>query len=140
MKRDEDIRVWMDTFAACVRGRDYERGRSLFADDVSSFGTVARRAQGLRALEQGQWRQVWPATEGFDFDGDTMEVLPSDDGSLVAVLADWASRGVGEDGRRFPRRGRATLILALEPEAPLGYEAVHSHFSFLPDRGLPEAS
>lgn len=133
MTRLEDIRAWTAAFAACVRERDFARGRSLFAVDVSSFGTVARRAQGLRALERDQWRRVWPVTEGFDFDGDTLEVLPATDGSLVVVLADWASRGVAENGETFPRRGRATLILAPRPASPLGYEAVHSHFSFLPE-------
>ncbi len=138
MTRQHDVGSWMKAFAACVRERAYERGRALFADDVSSFGTVARRARGLSVLEEGQWRQVWPRTEGFDFDEASMEVIESDDGSLIAVLAAWESRGKDDDGRTFPRRGRATLLLAFRPDAPFGYEAVHSHFSFVPEASRAE--
>ena len=129
----DDVTTWMRAFASCVRERDFARGRELFADDVSSFGTAARRARGLAVLERDQWRRVWPETEGFEFDVDTMDVVASDDRSLVAVLAGWQSRGVAEDGTTFPRRGRATVLLARRPGAPHGYEAVHSHFSLVPD-------
>lgn len=123
----EDALQWMERFAACVRARDYEAARPLFARGVSSFGTVAFRADGLDDLVDRQWREVWDVTEGFDFDYARARTWNS--GDLVCVATSWASRGVPGGGAAAERIGRVTLLLTRDGS---GRKAVHTHFSLDP--------
>lgn len=123
----EDVLQWMKRFAACVRGRDYDAARPLFAGSVDSFGTVAFRADGLDELVARQWREVWDVTEGFDFDYAGAQAWNS--GDLVCVAAPWESRGVPGGGAAPCRAGRATLLLIRDGS---GRKAVHTHFSLNP--------
>lgn len=132
MKTLPSVTHWLDQFAACVRNRDLEGGRELFAPDVRAFGTRAQEAHGLADLVQRQWSRVWLDTHGFRFLTETVEELASDDGSLVCVLARWDSEGWDGTGRTFARHGRCTILLRRKESSPRGYVAVHTHFSKTP--------
>lgn len=126
------ITTWLDQFAACVRNRDLAQGRQLFAPEVRAFGTRAERVGDLSELVERQWRRVWFNTRGFRFLEESIEELPADDGSLVCVLALWESEGVNAGHRNFRRQGRCTILLRREETSPVGYMAVHTHFSKTP--------
>jgi hypothetical protein len=126
------VSAWLHQFADCVRKRDFEAGRALFSSETCSFGTRAEKVNTLDDLVENQWKPIWTSTEGFHFLEDSIDCILSRDESLVSVLALWASLGMDELGRNFPRRGRCTLVLMLSPNSPYGYRAVHSHFSKVP--------
>lgn len=121
------VRQWLQDFAQAIRSQDYDTGRSLFADDVLGFGTVASRCAGLRELEARQWRQVWGVTSGFEFELDQPGFYAC--GELASVACGWRSYGRREDGSQFLRRGRCTFVFQVRAGKCL---AVHSHFSLLP--------
>lgn len=121
------VERWMADFAAAVRRRDFAAGRAMFFEGVTSFGTVAGRADGLDALQSRQWEQVWPFTRGFQFLDATARIDVS--GDRAWATAEWRSEGIAEDGKTFPRSGRATLILHRHGS---GWLAHHTHFSFDP--------
>jgi len=126
------ITTWLDEFADCVRSRDLQRGRSLFAPRVRAFGTRAEQAHDLADLVARQWSRVWFNTRGFRFLEESVHELVADDGSLVCVLALWSSEGLDAKGESFSRCGRSTIVLRREESSPLGYLAVHTHFSKTP--------
>ncbi len=132
MKTLPSVSQWLDHFAACVRNRDLRQGRKLFDPKVRAFGTRAEQAGDLADLEEHQWRRVWFNTRGFRFLHETVTQLISDDGSLICVLALWDSEGLNPDDRTFVRRGRCTIALRREASSPLGYVAIHTHFSKTP--------
>ena len=82
-----------------------------------------------------QWDHVWPKTTDFHFTLEQAEVLASPDGRMAIVVAPWNSTGYHEDGKPFPRPGRATLVFAKDGEAWL---CTHSHMSL--NRGVPQES
>lgn len=126
-----DAIAWLEAFAARVRARDIDGGRALFSDACHSFGTRGEVLDGLDDLVERQWRPTWMTTQGFTFESSTIRVELAADGSLAVATACWASDGLHPDGTTFPRRGRATLVLARrEDGAPI---AVHSHFSESPE-------
>jgi ketosteroid isomerase-like protein len=45
-------------------------------------------------------------------------------------MAMWESTGYDEKGKEFPRRGRATVVLARSDGR---WAAIHTHLSLLPD-------
>ena len=122
-----DCEQWLRNFAACVRRRDLEAGRALCDPDILSFGTVCWRSENLDALVREQWEQVWSATEDFDFDYETTRAVVSE--GVAALLTTWTSIGFAADGARFPRRGRATIVLHRTDDT---WRAVHTHFSMDP--------
>lgn len=79
-----------------------------------------------------QWRHIWPHTQGFAFDPASLRGWCSPDGRLALVDALWTSEGVDAEGNAYPRRGRASLALAPSPESPVGWVALHTHFSLSP--------
>ena len=83
-----------------------------------------------------QWDNVWPRTEDFAFDLGNTAVLASPDGAMAVVVTPWTSTGFHSDGTRFARPGRATLILARQPDG--SWIGVHSHMSL--ERGVPQQS
>jgi hypothetical protein len=117
------VTAWLDTFAQCVRERDTERARPLFADDCFSYGTRITEADGLDMLVEHQWTPIWNSTSGFDFDAASIRTRASDDGSLVMVAARWSSHGA------HLRHGRCTFLLRGGADQLV---AVHSHFSLVP--------
>lgn len=123
------VEGWLDSFAACVRDRDLERGRTHFVTDVTSFGTRASHVSGLDHLVEQQWRPIWTTTSGFRFDLEYLRTFASGDAGLAVAAVTWSSRGEAPDGAPIVRRGRATLVLEATVDGPHGLRAVHSHFS-----------
>jgi ketosteroid isomerase-like protein len=121
------LKQWLLDFAAAIRSRDYAKGRTLFADEVVGFGTVAGRCDGLSDLEAAQWRKVWGVTSGFEFE--LAEAVVHRCGELATGACFWHSQGRRADGTCFPRRGRATFVFQVRDGKCL---AVHSHFSMIP--------
>jgi ketosteroid isomerase-like protein len=119
---------WLRTFEAAVRAQDFDRGRTMFAEDAVAFGTWARAVSGLDNIMREQWHNVWPRIRDFRFDSDA-RVRTTGDSAWIA--AGWSTEATGPDGRPFPRPGRGTFVLERRGEKWL---AVHSHFSLLPSQ------
>lgn len=123
------VRDWFERWGRCVAAVDFDTARTLFDPSVSGFGTYKDVVHGLDALEAGQWRSIWPAIEGFRFNLETLQVIPGADGSLAVGVVTWDSTGVDEHGGRFPRPGRATVVLARHGD---DWRGLHTHFSVFP--------
>ena len=125
------LRAWLAAWDALVNSVDFVPARALFAPNIASFGTRADVVEGIASLENNQWRAVWPAIEDFAFDLDGMKVGVSPDRLMAFLIATWKSKGVAEDGSRFDRPGRATVVLArARTDAP--WLGIHTHFSLNP--------
>lgn len=132
-----EIAAWIAGWGDEVAAADIRAGRERFAPDLLAFGTHADVVEGRDAVEAEQWSQVWPAIEDFAFDVDQLHVIAADDGLLAVAVVPWRSTGIGADGARFDRPGRATVVLRRErPDAP--WVGVHTHFSLA--RGVPATS
>jgi len=125
-----DVRRWLRRFEGHVRAVDVASARTMFAEDVVSFGTYAAAGAGRPALERRQWARIWPGIRRFAFRRGDLRCLGGPHG--VCVVVPWTSRGVRSDGTAFPRPGRATLSLVRRNG---GWVALHSHFSLAPARG-----
>ena len=123
----QEIRAWLDRFAAAVRDVDYEMGRRLFAPDVMAFGTVGVMLNGLDALITSQWKQIWGVTSGFHYHMEHLSCGGAADLAWAAVP--WTSWGRQPNGDAFPRHGRATYILQRRDGH---WRAIHSHHSLEP--------
>lgn len=123
------IRQWLEEFSAAVRAVDYERGKTMFAQEVVGFGTYAGMLEGLDNLAAGQWQNIWGVTRGFTFRLDDLRWGVSGDQAWVAVP--WDSQGREPDGSWFDRPGRATIVLERRDGRWL---AIHTHFSLYPVR------
>ena len=132
----QSLRNWLDTFARCVREKDFASGRAMFSDDVIGYGTWTDRMVGMDSLFDNQWSNVWPRTEGFTFDQEHadfwLDNAEQPTQCTIAVL--WSSTGVGEDGECVKREGRSTIVLQRVPAAE--WYATHTHFSFFPRNNL----
>jgi ketosteroid isomerase-like protein len=82
-----------------------------------------------------QWNNVWPKTDDFRFDAEQTHVLASADKTMAVVIAPWTSTGFNQDGSRFDRPGRATIVFSRVGETWIG---VHTHLSL--NRGVPQTS
>ena len=120
------MRQWLTDFEAACRGRDFDAGRAMFAQDALAFGTWATAVSGLGNIEREQWRNVWPRIREFRF-GERPTIQTAGDSAWIA--AEWSSEATGPDGRPFRRPGRGTFVLARRDGRWL---CVHSHFSLLP--------
>jgi ketosteroid isomerase-like protein len=125
-RRIPDLLDWLTQFARAVRDVDYPKGRTLFAPDVVSFGTVNEILAGLDELEARQWRNVWGVTRGFDFDYASVQTHVKGDAGWAVAL--WSSQGRNAGGW-FDRHGRCTFVFEKRHGRWL---AVHSHFSLVP--------
>ena len=126
MELRKQVDQWLNDFARCVRERGYEEGKSLCQEQIVSYGTVMRRANGLEDLVSSQWQKVWERTEGFHFLSETAQVWLSQDESQITVAAEWESTGLANAGGSFLRKGRSTIVLIQEDG---GLKAIHTHFS-----------
>jgi len=123
---DQDALTWLREFEAACRGRNFDAGRLMFAQDAVAFGTWAMAVHGLDNIEREQWRNVWPRIRGFTFEpGPEIRT----DGDTAWIAAGWRSEATGPDGRPFSRPGRATFILSRRDGRWL---CVHSHVSLQP--------
>jgi ketosteroid isomerase-like protein len=129
------VRAFVAGWGDEVATADLRAGRTRFADRLTAFGTHADVVHGREAVEAQQWRQVWPAIEDFRFAVEALEVEVSPDRLLAVAIVPWTSTGIAEDGTRFDRPGRATVVLRRDAvdEPWLG---VHTHFSL--GRGVPQ--
>jgi ketosteroid isomerase-like protein len=126
---------WLETFAGFVREVDYASARPLFHPDVLAFGTHNDVIPGIEQWIATQWDKVWPKTSDFRFVLEQTSTLASPDGQMAIVIAPWTSTGYHEDGKPFPRPGRATMVFSRNGD---GWLCTHSHMSL--NRGVPQTS
>jgi ketosteroid isomerase-like protein len=131
------VRAWVDAWGAEVAAVDMATARRRFLPDVVAFGTFADVVVGLDQLHDQQWSQVWPTIEGFRFLTEEMEVMVAADRLMAVAVVGWASVGIAADGARFPRPGRATIVLT-RPTVDDPWMGTHTHFSL--GRGVPASS
>ena len=120
---------WLETFAACVRGVDYDGARVMFDLDVVGFGTFAGMLIGRENLIEGQWKNIWGCTRGFRFLLDDAHAQVSGDGEMAFIATPWVSQGRDAAGQWFDRHGRCTLVLRKTGDH---WRCVHSHYSRVP--------
>lgn len=126
------VRAWLHGWGDEVASQDFDRAELRFADDVVGFGTKATVAAGRSTLRSEQWQHVWPAIEDFRFDADQASVWVSPDRLMAVLGAAWTSTGRSEAGDRFPRNGRATVVVErVDLDSP--WMGRHTHFSRDPD-------
>lgn len=130
------VREWLDRFAVCVREVDYAAARPFWHPDIVIFGTYQELMKSLSAWTERQWDNVWPRTAEFRFDLANTMVMAAPDGAMAVAIAPWTSTGFHEDGTAFDRPGRATIVLARQPDGR--WLGVHSHMSLA--RGVPQDS
>jgi uncharacterized protein len=131
------VAAWIEAWGAEVVAADVARGRERFAPDLVAFGTHADVVHGRDEVEAQQWSRIWPAIEDFAFSVDQLEVIVSPDRLQAVVVVPWTSTGIAEDGSRFDRPGRATVVLVRAAlEQP--WAGVHTHFSL--GRGVPQTT
>src|SRR5262245_25807081 len=123
---DTEIANWLHEFETACRGRDFETGRRMFAENAVAFGTWATAVSGLDNIVREQWRNVWPRIREFRFEAQPATGMTGDAGWAAAV---WSSDATGPDGKPFKRSGRATFVLARRDGR---WVCVHSHVSLLP--------
>lgn len=126
---------WVAGWGAEVSAANIAAGRRRFSTELVAFGTHADVVQGREQVEAQQWSQVWPAIDDFDFELDQLELLVSPDRLMAVVIVPWNSTGVAEDGVRFPRPGRATVVVE-RPALDQPWLGTHTHFSLA--RGVPQ--
>ena len=124
---------WFETFADCVRRRDFAAAELLFDKRVLAFGTRNEILRGLAELRERQWRPTWAATREFQFLPDTIRVELSGSGAHGWGTALWTSRGEPGDRAPFDRRGRATFAFVCDDGQ---WRCVHSHLSMSPSGEL----
>ena len=123
---DQAVLDWLGEFEAACRGRNFDAGRLMFAQDAVAFGTWATAVHGLDNIEREQWRNVWPRIRDFTFEpGPVVRA----DGDTAWIAAGWHSEATGAGGKPFARPGRATFILARRDGR---WQCVHSHVSLQP--------
>jgi ketosteroid isomerase-like protein len=137
---DEDRRSvvqWFVRWAELVANVDFKRVREIFVEDAVAFGSKVEMVTTREALEQEQWRPIWPTMADYRYDLSTLEVLVSPDRLMAVGAAIFHSAGFHQDGTRFHRPGRVTAALMREAiGAP--WFATHTHVSLKP--GTPSPS
>jgi len=134
---DRSIVEWVADWGAEVAAADIRAGRRRFDDDLIAFGTNADVVVGRAAVEAGQWAQIWPAIEDFEFLLDDLRVRLSPDGLMAVAIVPWSSTGIDADGTRFDRPGRATIVLERDVVGE-PWSGTHTHFSLA--RGVPSST
>jgi ketosteroid isomerase-like protein len=130
----ESVRDWLRGWGAEVAAADITAARGRFDAGLSAFGTHADVVIGRDLVEVQQWLAIWPAIEDFTFLVDDAQLALSPDGLMAVLATPWTSTGIGEDGTRFPRPGRATIVLR-RSGLQADWLGVHTHFSLA--RGVP---
>jgi ketosteroid isomerase-like protein len=105
------IRRWFQKLQLCIQTVDFVGSRSLFADDLITFGTYAAFTLGRAATEKEQWRHVWGHIDQFRWRLDDLRTIVSGDRLTAVGMAVFESTGYTEDGKAFDRPGRATVVL-----------------------------
>lgn len=129
---------WLKEWAAAIRENDLSRGRSLFSDNASGFGTITFMTHSLDDLVKRQWTDIWSKTRDFDFEWDQIKIHASGDGLQAAIQSPWSSIGKDEKEQDRRRNGRATIVLTRSSKSD-EWKCIHTHFSMWPggaDDGL----
>lgn len=125
------VSEWFEQFGRCVASVNYQAARSIYAEDVVSFGTKAEIVSGIDLLQKNQWEGIWPNIRDFKYDME--QIHSSGDGTFACGITTWRSTGFDENGKSFLRPGRVTMFL----ENRVGrWLAVHTHHSLFP--GIPQ--
>lgn len=129
---EREITAWVAGWGAEVAAADIRTARERFDPALVAFGTHADIVVGRDEVEANQWARIWPAIEDFAFEVDRLVVTLSPDARLAVAVVPWTSTGIGADGTRFARPGRATIVL--ERSTPSGpWLGTHTHFSLARD-------
>jgi ketosteroid isomerase-like protein len=131
------IEHWFATWSAQVADVDVAPALDLFSDNIASFGTHMDVVEGLQALADNQWRNVWPTIEDFRWNLDSLKAGVSPDRLFAIGIITFSSTGIAEDGGRFDRPGRGTVAFA-RPSVDAPWNGVHTHISLNP--GTPQKS
>jgi ketosteroid isomerase-like protein len=134
---DNSIAEWVAAWGAEVAAVDIRAGRRRFDDDLVAFGTHADVVVGRDAVEAGQWSQIWPAIEDFQFLLEDLRVRLSPDALMAVAILPWSSTGIAANGSRFDRPGRATIVLERDAIGD-PWVGTHTHFSLA--RGVPSST
>ena len=135
MRSDQEIRAWLDGFAACVRQCDTRRGRQYFHQQVYCFGSYMSACRSLEALVRRQWKRIWPYIAQFRFRMNQLQCRISADGRWACAIVLWHSVGYRRGGKPFRRDGRMTVLLThRHRQEP--WRAFHTHYSLIP--GTPQ--
>jgi ketosteroid isomerase-like protein len=129
------VREWVAGWGAEVAAADIRAGRERFDPGLVAFGTHADVVEGRAEVEAHQWSQIWPAIEDFAFVLEHLRVLASPDRLLAVAIVPWSSTGIHENGERFDRPGRATVVLRRD-RVGAPWAGLHTHFSL--GRGVPQ--
>jgi ketosteroid isomerase-like protein len=131
------ISEWFVNWARLVAAVDFKRVRELFTEDAIAFGSKVEMMISREALEQEQWRAVWPTMEGYRYDLSTLEIAISPDRLMAMGAATFHSVGLHADKKtRFDRPGRATATLMREAVGK-PWTCTHSHVSLKPGTPTP---
>lgn len=133
--RQEDldaVRAWFRALAGYVNAKDFESFQALTREDFVAFGTYADFVEGRAAVEQSQWRNVWPKISDFRFRLDAVRAMVSPDRLFAVGLAIFDSTGYREDGTPFDRPGRATVTFERQRIGD-PWIANHTHMSLFRD-------
>jgi ketosteroid isomerase-like protein len=125
------IRHWFQRLQFCVQSLDFVGSRSLFAEDLITFGTLSAFVIGREATEKEQWRKVWGCIDEFRWRLDDLHSIISGDRLMATSMAVFESTGYAEDGKSYHRPGRATVVLVrrtIDEE----WVAQHTHVSLFP--------
>jgi ketosteroid isomerase-like protein len=126
---EEIALAWLAEMQACVGAVDFARCRAIFAEEVVGFGTRARVAIGLDALERDQWRHIWGKIRNFTFLTDEMHCSCAGEEG-VWLACPWTSQVPAAGGQWGHRPGRITAVLERRDGRWL---AVHTHHSLVPE-------
>jgi ketosteroid isomerase-like protein len=136
---DDDRRSVADLFerwGTLVGKVDFRRARGLYADDVIAFGSLGKMMASREALENEQWRAVWPTLADYRHDLTTLDVVISPDRLMAmgAVIA--RTTGIHKDGSHFERPVRVTATLMRETTGAPWF-MTHTHVSLVPGTPAP---
>ena len=126
------VKRWFHRLSEHVRAVDFEGARPLFAEDMIAFGTFEDFVTGRDAVEEAQWRNVWPVTSGFHYRMDDIRAIASPDRLTAIGMAVFQSTGYHEDGTSYERPGRTTVALSRRAVG-VDWVADHTHMSLFRD-------
>jgi ketosteroid isomerase-like protein len=133
----DSVRDWFRKLSGYVNAADFKSFHALVHEDFVAFGTFADFVAGRDAVENNQWRNVWPRISDFQFRLDDVRAMVSPDRLFAVGLAIFDSTGYREDGTSFDRPGRATVTFDREKVGD-PWIANHSHMSLF--RDVPSVS
>jgi len=131
------IADWFVRWGELVGNVDFKRVREIFVEDAVAFGSKVEMVTSREALEQEQWRPIWPTMADYRYDLSTLEVIVSPDRLMAMGAAIFHSTGFHKDGKRFDRPGRVTATL-MRTAVGAPWFATHTHVSLKP--GTPSPS